>query len=268
MNKETKITVITVCYNSEQTIENTIKSVLGQNYSNLEYIIVDGTSKDNTLSIVKNYANTNPCIKVISESDEGISDAFNKGIKMASGTFIGLINSDDKLVEGAIELINRTYLKTGADIIYGDTIVVDEKNGLKMLKKAGPIENIKYEMPFIHQSCFIKKSAYEKCGEYSKEYKICMDYDMMVRLYQNKFSFANANGIISIFSYGGTSCEHPIMTINEDMKIAVKYGLSKVEMIEYKLKNIPKSICKSILVKLGIWNLLYQLLKKDILIEP
>lgn len=268
MSKETKITVITICYNSEQTIENTIKSVLGQNYDNLEYIIVDGESKDNTLSIIKNYANINPCIKVISESDEGISDAFNKGIKMSSGTLIGFINSDDKLAEGAIELVNTVYLKTGADIIYGDTVVVDEENDLKMLKKAGIIENIKYEMPFIHQSCFIKKSAYEKCGEYSKEYKICMDYDMMARLYQNKFNFANANGVISIFRYGGTSCKHPIRTINEDMKIAAEYGLSKAEVIKYKLKNIPKIIFKSVLVKLGIWSLLYRLLKKDVLIEP
>lgn len=89
--------MITVCYNSEQTIENTIKSVLGQNYNNLEYIIVDGESKDNTLSIIKSYANINPCIKVISESDEGISDAFNKRIKMSSRTLIDLINPDDKL---------------------------------------------------------------------------------------------------------------------------------------------------------------------------
>lgn len=126
--------MITVCYNSEQTIENTIKSVLGQNYNNLEYIIVDGESKDNTLSIIKSYANINPCIKVISESDEGISDAFNKRIKMSSRTLIDLINPDDKLSEGAIELVNKVYLKIGADIIYGDTIViVDEENSLKKL---------------------------------------------------------------------------------------------------------------------------------------
>ena len=134
MNEQTKITIITACYNSELTIENTIKSVLAQEYKALEYIIVDGDSKDNTVAIVNKYAVDNLYIKVISEPDEGISDAFNKGIRLASGTLIGLINSDDELAAGALESVNNCYINTNADVIYGDTIVMDKENGLKILK--------------------------------------------------------------------------------------------------------------------------------------
>ena len=261
MNEQTKITIITACYNSELTIENTIKSVLAQEYKALEYIIVDGDSKDNTVAIVNKYAVDNLYIKVISEPDEGISDAFNKGIRLASGTLIGLINSDDELAAGALESVNNCYINTNADVIYGDTIVMDKENGLKILKKAGEIEKIKYEMPFIHQSCFVKRTAYEEVGVYNKEYKLCMDYDMMARLYHSKYYFAKAEGVISIFHYGGTSCEHPIRTINEDMKIAEKYGLGKSEVIKYKLKLFSKNICKRNFVRLGIWRIVYKLLK-------
>lgn len=266
MSECTSITIVTVSFNSEQTIENTIRSVVAQAYDALEYIIIDGASKDQTVAIASKYASEHPCMKVVSEPDHGISDAFNKGINMASGTLIGLINSDDELADGALELVNACYLNTKADVIYGDTIVVDKKNGLKMLKKADRIERIKYEMPFIHQSCFIKKAAYKIGGGYKSEYKICMDYDMMARLYRNKCSFANAEGTISIFNYGGTSCEHPIRTINEDMRIASRYGLSRVEVMKYKIKNIPKNICKLILVKLKIWGFLYKILKRNVLI--
>jgi len=268
MSEHTKITIITVSYNSGQTIENTIKSILAQGYDALEYIIVDGDSTDGTLKIVKKYALHHACIKVLSEPDDGIADAFNKGVNLATGELIGIINSDDQLADGALELVNNCYLTTNADVIYGDTIVIDKENELKILKKAGVIKRIKYEMPFIHQSCFIKRTAYEMVGEYDKKYKICMDYDMLARLYQNNCHFANANGIISIFNYGGTSCEHPIRTVNEDMEIAAKYGLSRREVFKYKLETIFRNICKLILVRLGMWRPLYkQLKKKDLITE-
>lgn len=155
-----KITVITVCFNAEDTIEQTIQSVLGQNYPELEYIIVDGLSTDATMKIVNKYFCDT--MRVVSESDKGISDAFNKGIGMATGDIIGLINADDQLNTGALARVNKAYQESGADIIYGDTITIDAANNLRMYKKAGKLEELKYSMPFIHQSAFVKKSAYEK----------------------------------------------------------------------------------------------------------
>lgn len=267
MNESTKITIVTITYNSEETIERTIQSVISQNYRNVEYWIIDGASKDHTMEIVERYARKYPFLKYCSEPDKGISDAFNKGIIKATGELIGLINSDDQLAKGALLAVDRTYSATRADVIYGNTIINDVANDLCLLKCAGDPKQLKYEMPFIHQSCFIKKSVYEECGYYSDEYKICMDFDMLARIFNRGYSFANTNEVLSVFQYGGTSCEHPIKTINEDMKIAVNNGLSTVEMVKYKLKHIPVNIAKIVLSKLHIWGLIYRMTKRKSVLE-
>lgn len=259
MKKHTKISIITICYNSEKTIENTITSVLKQNYDNIEYIIIDGGSTDNTLDIVEKYANEK--FIIVSEKDHGISDAFNKGIQKATGDIIGLINSDDMLCEDALNYIDKAYSTKPSDVIYGNTLVIDKSNNLVIKKRASSIKGIKYEMPFIHQSSFIKKSAYGKFGLYSLNYKICMDYDLVARIYKGGGTFQYIDKYISIFSYGGTSCKHPIRTINEDMKIAQSYGLCKLEALIYKGKRIPRAIIKLIAEKCGLWEHIYRLLK-------
>lgn len=267
MNEYTKITIVTIAYNSEETIERTIKSVVSQNYCNLEYWIIDGASNDHTMEIVERYAHKYSFVKYSSEPDNGISDAFNKGIIKATGELIGLINSDDQLAEGALLEVNRTYSATKADVIYGNTIVNDVANGLHLLKHAGDPKQLKYDMPFIHQSCFIKKSVYEECGYYSNEYKICMDFDMLARIFNQGYSFANTHAVLSIFQYGGTSCAHPIKTINEDMEIAKNNGLPAVEVVKYKLKHIPINIAKIVLSKMHIWGLIYRVIKTRSLLE-
>lgn len=267
MNESTKITIITITYNSEKTIERTIQSVISQNYRNMEYWIIDGASKDHTMKIVERYAQEYSFLKYCSEPDKGISDAFNKGIIKATGELIGLINSDDQLAKGALLAVDRTYSATRADVIYGNTIINDVANGLCLLKYAGIPEQLKYEMPFIHQSCFIKKKVYEECGYYSNEYKICMDFDMLARIFNRGYSFANTNEVLSVFQYGGTSCEHPIKTINEDMKIAANNGLSTTEVVKYKLKHIPVNIAKIILSKLHIWGAVYRIIKRKSVLE-
>lgn len=267
MNELTKITIVTITYNSEKTIEKTIQSIISQKYDNIEYWIIDGASKDNTMALVQKYAQEYPYIKYASEPDKGISDAFNKGILKATGELIGLINSDDQLAENALFIIHERYSSSNADVIYGNTIVNDTANGLLLLKNAGKPGRLKYEMPFIHQSCFIKKSVYEECGYYSSEYKICMDFDMLARIFHKGYSFVNTNEVLSIFQYGGTSCKHPIKTINENMKIAKRYGLSAVNVAKYKLVHIPINIGKLFLSKLHIWRFIYRMLKGNYIIE-
>lgn len=181
-----KVSLITICYNAEKTIAKTIESVLSQDYENLEYIIVDGGSKDHTIDIIKSYENEK--IRWISEKDNGISDAFNKGIKMATGDFIGLINADDYLLPHAIaNLILACHECT--DVLYGNTIVNDEENELKLVKHAGSVEGLEYSLPFIHQSSLVSKKAYEQYGGYSEKYKICMDYDLFARFYRGGRNF-------------------------------------------------------------------------------
>lgn len=149
-----KVSMITICYNAEKTIAKTIESVLSQDYENLEYIIVDGGSKDYTIDIIKSYENEK--IRWISEKDNGISDAFNKGIKMATGDFIGLINADDYLLPHAIANLILACHEC-IDVLYGNTIVNDEENELKLVKHAGSVEGLEYSLPFIHQSSLVRK---------------------------------------------------------------------------------------------------------------
>ena len=158
------LSVVTICYNAEKTIGNTIQSVISQGFDDYEYIIIDGASTDGTLKILNQYADKNPKMKVFSEKDSGISDAFNKGIMKSKGILIGLLNADDSYCRGALTAIADKYNATEADIIYGDAVIVDEKNGIKTLKKAKPLSRLDYELPFIHQSCFVSKQAYQKYG--------------------------------------------------------------------------------------------------------
>ena len=255
-----KISIITICLNAEKTIEKTINSVISQDYSNLEYIIVDGKSSDNTIGIIKNFHD--PRIRWVSEKDNGISDAFNKGINLSTGEFIGLINADDYLVPHAIKSLMNQY-DGNSDVIYGNTIVDDKENGLKIIKKARNPELLKYEMPFIHQSSLVKFSAYKKYGYYSTDYKICMDYELFARFYKNGASFQYIDTYVSFFSYGGTSSLHPFRTASEDISIARIYGLSLIDSLQYKFKVYFRNAIKMVLVKLGIWKRLYQVFKKE-----
>ena len=125
-----KISIITVCFNSESTIKETIESVLSQDYSNIEYIIVDGGSIDKTVDIIKSYGNK--ISKWVSEKDEGLYDAMNKGLKMAQGDVVGLINSDDVYIDnGVISKVLQLLKEKKSDCIYADLVYVDKKNNNK-----------------------------------------------------------------------------------------------------------------------------------------
>lgn len=255
-----KVSMITICYNAEKTIAKTIESVLSQDYENLEYIIVDGGSNDHTVDIIKSYENKK--MYWISEKDNGISDAFNKGIKMATGDLIGLINADDYLFPHALANLTLACHEC-TDVLYGNTIVNDEENKLKLIKYAGLAEGLEYSLPFIHQSSLVRKKAYEQYGGYSEKYKICMDYDFFARLYRGGAKFQFVNTVVSCFTYGGTSCKHPFQTIEEDISIAEKYGLNHFKAIIYKIKMYTKNGIKIVLTRLGIWRRFYCLIKRN-----
>ncbi len=181
-----KITLITPTYNSSKTITRTIDSIVSQNIFDLEYIIVDGNSKDNTLDLIEPYKKIIN-IKVISEKDEGIYDAMNKGIKMASGEIIGIINSDDLFYSNDIlKKVKETFsLFNGLDCVYGD-IVYFSKNPKKTTRiwSAGEYEEdrLNYGWAIPHPSMFIKKTIYEKYGLYNKIFKIAGDYEFILRV--------------------------------------------------------------------------------------
>ncbi|HBU06917.1 MAG TPA: glycosyl transferase [Candidatus Magasanikbacteria bacterium] len=183
-----KLSIITVSYNSAETIEDTIKSVIAQNYSDLEYIIVDGGSKDSTLQIVDKYRDK--IAKIVSEPDKGIYDAMNKGINMATGEVVGIINSDDFYFNDQIfNNIISQFENTSSDAVYGDIIYVNRKDIKKQVRfwRAGEYKEEKLNCGWImpHPAFFVKKEIYNKFGLFNLDFRIAADYGLMLRFLKN-----------------------------------------------------------------------------------
>ena len=161
-----KVSIITISFNSIKTIEKTFESILQQDYRPLQYVLVDGGSKDGTIELIKKYIpvfeEKGIEVNFKSESDKGISDAFNKGIQRATGGIIGIINSDDCLNINAVSEVCKAFDEE-TDVVCGDCLWIDEDNGLKYVRKSKlNLKKLKYEMVLMHPTCFVKKQAYEK----------------------------------------------------------------------------------------------------------
>lgn len=202
-----KISLITVCFNSEKTIEDTIKSVLKQTYDNYEYLIIDGASKDNTLKIVKSYEKRfNGEMKYISEKDKGIYDAFNKGIKMSTGDIIGFINSDDVL--NGKDVFKKIIENIGDyDGIYSDVLLLDEKleNPRRNFISGKPKKNGIFHP--AHPSLYLKKEVYDEVGLYNIDYRIAADLDLMLRVINKGYKLNYVKDYFVLMRVGGTSTD-------------------------------------------------------------
>jgi glycosyltransferase involved in cell wall biosynthesis len=183
-----KISIITVCYNSENTIERTIKSVLSQNYSNIEYIIVDGDSKDRTIQIIEKYKNS--IHHFISEKDEGIYDALNKGISMATGDIIGILNSDDIFSnENIISDIAKVFIeKPQLDSIIGNIAFINDKEKIVRVYNSKNWKPKRFEYGFMppHPSFYCKRELFNKFGGYKKDYKIEIEKKTLFEMFFDK----------------------------------------------------------------------------------
>lgn len=251
-----KITLITPTFNSSKTIEKTINSVIEQNYSNLEYIIIDGGSTDGTLNIIKKYSDK--ITTFISEKDKGISDAFNKGIKLATGDFIGIINSDDELL---IDALNRfSYSYDGQSDIYCGSIIAKGKRGYILQKPDTDLDHLRYKMTIPHPGTLIRKSCYEKNGGYSLEYKAAMDRELLLRMYLRGAIFQFSDEPIALFNCGsGISTKNPALyNIPEDKRISIKYGVDADVANKIERKNKLYACFRSTFSKaadyIHLWN--------------
>lgn len=219
-----KISIITVCYNSEKTIEDTIKSVLKQTYKDYEYLIIDGKSTDNTVNIIKKYEDKfEGRLKYISEKDKGIYDAMNKGIKMAKGDIIGLINSDDILAhKDVFKKINDTFTNNNIDATYANLVVKDinmDKAIRTYISKKG---NYKFGWYPPHPTLYLRKEVYNKYGMFKLDYKIAADYDFMLRIMKNKVSLYYIPETFVYMRIGGVSTsglENYLKSFSESYKI-------------------------------------------------
>ena len=238
--KDIRVSIITPCFNSEATIERTIQSVLNQTYHDLEYIIVDGKSNDKTLEIAEKYRPLfGDRIRVISEQDQGIYDAMNKGIKNASGDLVGIINSDDYYETDAVENAVAAMSEDKYQILYGMMRVL--KNGVETKITMPKHENLSEEM-IAHPTCFVTKRVYTDLGMFDTKYRSCADHDFMLRMReQGKVSFVPIYKIMATFSEGagmssqgssmmeafGMLKEHGIITEKQYRSILMSYRIKR-----------------------------------------
>ncbi len=181
-----KISIVTATYNSEKTIRDTIDSVLRQSFTDYEYIIVDGLSKDNTLGIVREYVpRFDGRMRYISETDKGIYDAMNKGFQMAKGDVLALINSDDFLCEDhAFEKIAKAFMENPeTDGVYADLYYVSQNNTDNIVRKwvTGAQKSFAKGWLPAHPTFYVKRECYEKYGYFNLDYKLAADFELMLR---------------------------------------------------------------------------------------
>ena len=190
MNSSLKISIITVSFNSAKTIKETIESILIQDYNNIEYIIIDGGSSDETIDIVKSYSEK--ISYFISEKDNGIYDAMNKGIKAATGDIVGILNSDDFYPNSfVLSNVAKSFKKYNCDAVYGDLVYVKEKDTtqIKRYWQAGNYNTSKIKNGWMlpHPTFFVKKVMYDRHGLYNSDLKRAADYEMILKLLLNNF---------------------------------------------------------------------------------
>ena len=191
-----KITIITVSYNSSATIRDTIKSLLMQSYSNIEYIIVDGLSKDNTVDIIKEYESKfNGRLRWVSEKDKGLYDAMNKGIRMATGDVVGIINSDDFYHKtDVISKIADAFKQPDVEAVFADVRFVNPENLDKTVRyyssKNFSPNRFRFGFMPAHPTFFTYKKFFDEFGYYKTDYKIAADYELLIRfLHTNKLNY-------------------------------------------------------------------------------
>lgn len=240
-----KISIVTIAYNCEKEIEETILSVINQQYDNKEYLIIDGASKDGTMDVVNKYRDNIDVI--ISEPDNGRSDAFNKGIAHATGDYIVMMNAGDLLAEDALNKFARNY-ESGYDVIKGNTIRWNDVTGFKSIEH--PV--IKYpEIPFnfliCHQSTYISKSAYERFGGYGIDYKVVMDFELMLRFSRYNAKFMKINENLAVFRLGGISQTSSKRRIKEMKRAMLENEHNKFNTYIFILYVRLRSLMRNIL---------------------
>lgn len=203
-----KISIITAAYNSAATIRDTLESVKNQTHPDIEHIIIDGASKDNTVEIIQQYPHV---AKWVSERDKGLYDAINKGIQLASGDFVGILNSDDFLAEPTtIAQLVATLQQSKTDAIYGDIAFVSPDNLQKVVRYYSSRRfhpgRFRYGYMPAHPSFYARKSLFEKLGSYKLDYKIAADYELLIRfLFTHQIKTAYLEKVLVYMRTGGIS---------------------------------------------------------------
>lgn len=200
------VSIITVCYNSERTIRDTIESVLHQDYSNIEYLIIDGESKDDTVGIARSYEERFQArgfqYRIISEKDAGLYDAMNKGIRLASGALIGIINSDDWYEPEAVRTAVEAYREESYDMFYADVRLIRQDG--RFIIKHSRRDRFPTSRHWNHPTTFVTKQTYEELGGYRNE-GIHDDFELFLRIRRAGKKIVIKKAVLANFRSGGVS---------------------------------------------------------------
>lgn len=249
-----KVTIITSCYNREQTIRGCIESVLSQDYPDIEYIVVDGASKDNSLNIINEYKDK--ISKIISEPDHGMYEAINKGIRAATGDVIGLVHSDDFLFSNqTVSHIVRRFEETHADFLYGDGLFVNPENTDKVVRNwiggSYRLWKVRHGWLPLHPTCYIRRDVMERKGLYNESYKIAADSDFLFRyLLGGELSVTYLKEYIVRMRMGGLSTDSARrkQMWKEDIRLYLSHGvnptITKVEKMMWKIPQFIGALFK------------------------
>lgn len=252
-----KFSIVTVTFNGERYLEETIKSVLSQDYPDFEYLIVDGGSTDGTPDIIRRHAGRDGRISWVSEPDRGISDAFNKGIARARGEVIGILNSDDTYAPGALRAVAEAFAAhPECDVFHGDMLRFQDDTPLFLLKAGRVGENIWHGMPLNHPATFVTRRAYEQVGLFDQDLKVAMDYDLVLRLYLRGCRFHYLERVLANMRYGGRSDDRFLDGLRELYAVTVREGYPRWKARLWFLYRAAMSSTKNILRRLGLHGLI------------
>ena len=218
------VSIITVCLNSERHLERTIWSVLGQTYRKIEYIIVDGGSTDGTLDIIRKYENR--ISRWLSEPDQGLYDAMNKGVALAAGELVGIINSDDWYAPQAAKNVVSAYLNDPeAGVFFGDLELVDETGGYRQVVPGRPEDIGSLRWRVVHPATFVRRDLY-RTRQYDLRFAVSADFDFLWKLHRAGVRFHYCPEVLASVSTGGKS--YGCRTLIEEWRVRRKYCGSRL----------------------------------------
>ena len=255
-----KVTIITACRNSANTIEDTIKSIIQQDYDNLEYVIVDADSDDGTANVISKYRQG--ISMWIREPDNGIADAWNKGIRHASGEIVGIINGDDFYAPNALKTIGAFFAqRDDVGFVYGDLKHIEGSGGCDYIEKGRPDYErilVRDMLNIPHPTVFIRREIYVQLGAFNSRYQVAPDYEFLRRIVSKGVKGQYIPQILAVMRGGGVSERKRLLALREVRVISVAYGYNRALASCYFYVKRLRLIVGRILRHLGISAVKYR----------